>query len=74
MAAMTELLTQDQTVDTVDVSPSRFDELVAQAEELATLSLDRSMFGPEEVLNLMLDMRAVLLEAQKILAEPAPVG
>lgn len=71
---MSDLLTDPQPVDTVDVSPSRFDELVQQAEELATLCLDRNMFGPEEVLNLALDVRAIMVEAQKILAEPALAG
>lgn len=68
---MSDLLTDPAPADTIDVSPSRFDELVKQAEDLATLSLERTMFGPEEVLNIMLDMRALLLEAQKFLAAPA---
>lgn len=71
---MTVLTPPDVPADTVDVSPSRIDELVQQMEAIATLSLERTMFGPEEVLNIMLDTRAILLEAQKILAEPVPVG
>jgi hypothetical protein len=43
---------------------ARFDELIQQAGEIAVLSLERTMFGPEEVLNHMLDTRKILIEAR----------
>lgn len=71
---MSSLLSEAETVDVTVVESSRINDLVRQAEEMATLALDRTMFGPEEVLNMCLDTRALLLEVQKILAEPALAG
>lgn len=61
---MTTLLPEVQLADDHIVDMARFDELIQQAEEIAVLSLERTMFGPEEVLNHMLDTRKILIEAR----------
>lgn len=73
---MDTLVPDKALADKVEMSPERFDQLVAECEALCTLSLDRTMFTPTEVMDLMLDVRAILVEARRHmdLALATPVG
>jgi hypothetical protein len=66
------LLTQPEVADVPKVELDAFDALVKQAEDLCTLSLERTMFTPTEVMDLMLDVRQLLLNAKLVLADPVP--
>lgn len=47
-----------------------FDAVIGQAEALCRLSLERTMFTPSEVLDLMIDMRSLLVKAREVVATP----
>jgi hypothetical protein len=68
---MVDVLTPEETVEDVSVTDNRIDALIRQAEELCTLSLERTMFTPTEVMDLTLDIRTLLSDIKDAL-EPVP--
>lgn len=74
------LVSDDTPVDTVVVTTADdlalLDDLVRQAEEMCTVAVDpeRSIFSKTEVVDLMLDMRSLLVKTRDALASNTTSG